>query len=264
MADKKMTQLDALTTGLHQDDIFHLVDDPNGVDGDPANKKITTENLVGLLNYVTDGGETSGSKSFLKSSLTVNTNFTTAAGVVTPAEFVTEYHPAAGSTNTVVNLYGTKVTMNVSSAGANVTGTLAGQDIYMNLSDSIADDTDGAINNIYSGGSARVYGLQITIDDSGNNRAVKPDAFICLNDGSGYANDDEDEEYGVNYLMDLGNGSDYVVASANGESWANGHVMIVTGNTGNDNDRTADTKIRIRVNGTEYALLATSNTNYTI
>jgi len=263
MADKKMTQLVALTSGLHQDDIFHLVDDPNGVDGDPSNKKITTENLVGLLNYVTDGGDTVG-KSFLKSSLTVNTNFITAGSVVTPAEFVTEHTPDSGVSNTVVNLYGTKVTMNVSSAGANVTGVLAGQDIYMNITDSIADDSDGAINNIYSGGSARVYGLQITIDDSGNNRAVKPDAFICLNDGSGYLNDNEDEEYGVNYLMDLGNGSEYVVASANGESWANGHVMIITGNTGNDNDRTADTKIKIRVNGTEYALLATSNTNYTI
>lgn len=46
MADKKVTQLDALTT-LSADDLFMVVDDPAGT---PTNKKVTTENVFGSIN----------------------------------------------------------------------------------------------------------------------------------------------------------------------------------------------------------------------
>jgi hypothetical protein len=46
MADKKVTQLDALTT-LSADDLFMVVDDPAGT---PTNKKVTAGNVLGNIN----------------------------------------------------------------------------------------------------------------------------------------------------------------------------------------------------------------------
>lgn len=46
MADKKVTQLDALTS-LSADDLFMVVDDPSGT---PTNKKVTAGNLFNDIN----------------------------------------------------------------------------------------------------------------------------------------------------------------------------------------------------------------------
>lgn len=49
MADKKVTQLDALTS-LSGDDLFMVVDDPAGT---PTNKKISASNVLGNIGIAT-------------------------------------------------------------------------------------------------------------------------------------------------------------------------------------------------------------------
>lgn len=58
MADKKVTELDALTT-LSADDLFMVVDDPAG---SPSTKKVTAGSVFGDINFPAKIG-TSGSLS---------------------------------------------------------------------------------------------------------------------------------------------------------------------------------------------------------
>ena len=46
MADKKITALTALGTGIAGADLFHIIDDPSGT---PVNKKITVDNVFGYI-----------------------------------------------------------------------------------------------------------------------------------------------------------------------------------------------------------------------
>ena len=46
MADKKITALTALGTGILGEDLFHIIDDPSGT---PVNKKITVDNVFGYI-----------------------------------------------------------------------------------------------------------------------------------------------------------------------------------------------------------------------
>ena len=48
MADKKMTDLTDLSTGVASDDIVHIVDDPTG---SPVNKKVSIFNLYGNIRF---------------------------------------------------------------------------------------------------------------------------------------------------------------------------------------------------------------------
>ena len=45
MADKKITALTDLGSGINSADLFHIVDDPTGT---PINKKISTANVFNL------------------------------------------------------------------------------------------------------------------------------------------------------------------------------------------------------------------------
>ena len=79
MADKKITALTALGTGLAGEDLFHVIDDPSGT---PVNKKITVDNVFGYipsliaLNQTPQALSGAGAVDIVKSI----THVTTAAG----------------------------------------------------------------------------------------------------------------------------------------------------------------------------------------
>lgn len=252
MADKKMTDLTDLSTGVASDDILHVVDDPSG---SPVNKKVSVFNLMGNLNHTTNTGDVTG-RSLVKSTIDVNRS-TTSGDIVALESVTTHTKGASGTGNSVVNIFGAKVHANVAGASSVVTGTAAGAKITFDLTSGVLADN---VNTAFTGGTARVYGLQINMTDSQSTRAVKPDAFICLNDDA--ANDDTEELYQMSHLIEMGSGTDYVKATANGQAFANGHGIMgtsVNAHTFHTDSNSFDSKIRIKVNGTEYFLLATSN-----
>ena len=127
MADKKITALTDLGTGLASADLFHVVDDPSGT---PINKKVSAENVfnnipswLGLKQAVqslTGDGSTSLTAN-VTSSITV-VNATSATGTVTLADgsdgqIKTFINTSTSGTNNVVitptNLRGyTNITLN--------------------------------------------------------------------------------------------------------------------------------------------------------
>ena len=251
MADKKMTALTDLSTGVASEDIMHVVDDPGG---SPVNKKVSVFNLYGNLNHTTNSGDASG-RSFVRTNTTVNVTHT---GTVSPFE-TNMIHSHTGSTsNTVTNIYGARFNVNVAGSNAVATGEIAGSLITVDMSNSVAKAN---VNTSYYGGAARVYGQKITIGDSASNRGTKPDAFICLNDEGGYTAANHPGDQGVQYMLEMGSATAGYVAAASvanttAHAVANNITLFSTGITPRND---SDARIRIKVNGTEYWLHATSN-----
>lgn len=252
MADKKMTDLLDLGSAIAQDDIFHVVDDPNG---SPINKQVSVTNLFGNLKYVTsdNGGDSTG-REFLKANLTVGTTSATTGDTTAFASYVTHERDTGESAVEVENIYGAKTKLTVTGATTIATGVVAGQ--YVNL-----DLTNEAGNEANFTGS--VYGLVVDITDSNStDRKKRPDAFISLKDS--YTSSDtlnDDLLYSVTHLMDIGGSQDGMVhLTANMNGWDSGEGLAISAN--GSFDATAETKIRIKVNGTDYFLLATANGYY--
>jgi len=254
MADKKMTALDDLSTGVASEDIMHVVDDPSG---SPVNKKVSVFNLYGNLNHTTNSGDATG-RSFVKTNTTINVTHT---GTVAPFE-TNMIHAHTGSTsNTVTSIYGAKFNVNVAGSNAVASGEIAGSLITVDMSNSVAKAN---VNTSYYGGDARVYGQKIVIGDSASNRGTKPDAFICLNDDGGYTAANHPGDQGVQYMMEMGSASGGYVAAASianttAHAAANNICLFSTGVTPRND---SDARVRIKVNGTEYWLHATSNVPY--
>ena len=127
------------------------------------------------------------------------------------------------------------------------------------------------VNTAYTGGSARAYGLMVDINDTNKGssaRATKPDAFLSLRDQGGWTADNHPGAQAVHYFAELGaslggsgNTDGYVASAAVSNTSATSANLVMFGTAMSDSP--SDARLRIKVNGTEYWLLATSNTSMT-
>ena len=271
MADKKMTDLTDLLTAVASDDVVHVVDDPTG---SPVNKKVSVFNLFGNLNHSTNSGDLTG-RSFVSTS--VSTAVGSTSGDITAFSSQATHDHRTGDANSVVNIYGAKIDANLSGSNTIVTTTAAGAKITLNMTN---DVISANVNTAFTGGTARAYGLMIDINDSNQGaspRATKADAFLSLRDQGGtYANTDSRPQ-AVHYFAEFGaslaaaSNTDGHIGSAvggNTHAGATNHAMFfssVTANTSgwDGSGEIADARLRIKVNETEYWLLATSNSVHT-
>jgi hypothetical protein len=264
MADKKMTDLTDLSTAIASDDILHVVDDP---DGSPINKQVSVFNLFGNLNHSTNSGDITG-RSLVSTEVTTATDST--SGDVAALNSQATHDHREGSANSVVNIFGAKIDANISGSNTIVTQTAAGAKITLNMTEGVISAN---VNTAYTDGLARAYGLMIDVNDTAKAdpataRATKPDAFISMRDQGGWVSTTSVGAQAVHYFVELGpsvggagNTDGYVASTAvaNTTATAANLVMFATGMV----DSVSDSKLRIKVNGTEYFLLATSNASMT-
>jgi hypothetical protein len=253
MADKKMTALTDLSTGIDSVDILHVVDDPTG---SPINKRISIFNLFGNINHTSNTGDATG-RTLSSTALTVGNDATTGDTIALSSD--ANHTKATGSGDrTVNNLYGAKFQSAVNGQDAVLTGVLAGAVVSVDITNGADADT---IATSREGGTARAYGIKVLMDDSDGTRAVNPDAFICLDDIGGGTLADQPKAYPVRYLFELGSAAGNFVAAAavantavNAHHASNNNVLVSTACA----DSTSDTEIKVKINGTDYWLLATA------
>jgi hypothetical protein len=251
MADKKMSQLEELGTSLQSSDIMHIVTDPAN---NPVNRKGSISDIFGTLNHTTTSSESTG-KTFINSNFTVGNgivysgNLTNMSAKTTVAPTSNTYIPA---------VYGQKTNLTVSGVQGWYTGDVIGHEIVLDVTDSVTSDRFQA--------ASHQYGLKIMIQDSSENRATSPSAFICLNDRTDSTlTMDEEDPGAVTTLLSLGDrNGEYVKLTQNAHLFeAQGALMAENMNAYTiftETDNVA--KIKIKVNGSDYYLLATSNNHY--
>ena len=255
MADKKMTELDNLNTGIASEDLLHVVDSP---DSSPVNKKVSVEDFMGNQNKTLSSTDSAGHE-HIRSTVTVGASSPTAySGDIAPISALVSATPS--SDTTVTNVYGAKIIANAGISTLNTAATSVFAGAYVE-----ADITNGAGNNFVSG--SRQYGMVIRVNDSVSGtvpRAVKPTAMIQLKDDTASLAGGEsaaggDLQYTVSHLVDMAN----VHLSSNGAAFAtDGEGMVLRSSNGATQTNEIYEnfhKIRFQVNGEDMFLLATSN-----
>jgi hypothetical protein len=225
MADKKITELSSLTS-LAPEDLFVVVDDPSGT---PITKKIAAADLFGNgISYVTTS--TNKGATVLRSILTANVSANTStANTLIAAEFIT--NATATSANSEYQ-YAILAKSALSANTANVTKEHATVKFILDVSNS-----ESLIANTYVG----VFKVSNT-----GVRVANVGAFIGFGD---IANNTTAQ---TKYLFDVGLGGAANVSANVTTGTACGAVLF-----SNSAATAATHKVRIRVNGTDYWLLAT-------
>ena len=258
MADKKMTELDNLNTGIASEDLLHVVDSP---DSSPVNKKVSVEDFMGNQNKTMSSTDSAGHE-HIRSTITVGSSSTTYSGDIAPISALVSATPASPGA-VVTNVYGAKIIANagISTLNTVATSVFAGAYIEADITNGV-----GSVGGALAAGS-RQYGLVIRVNDSASGttpRAVKPTAMIQLKDDTATLAGSEsaaggDLQYTVSHLLDMAN----VHLSSNGAAFAtDGEGMVLRSSNGTTQSNEIYEnfhKIRFQVNGEDMFLLATSN-----
>lgn len=226
MADKKITELTELT-GLTSEDIFVVVDDPTGT---PITKKIATRNIFSNgISYVTN--VTYPAATVLRSVLTANTNGNTAsANTLIAGEFIT--NATAESANSSYQ-YAIHAASRLAAAASKVGKEHAVSKFVLDV---------GPATSVI----ANTYVSVLSVANTGA-RISNVQAFIGFGDAASNSTSAQ-----TLYLFDIGlNGAANV--SANVTTGAANSLTLFS----NSAASAATHKLRIRVNGTDYWLLAT-------
>ena len=110
MADKKITALTDLSTGIAGVDLFHIIDNPSGT---PINKKITAEDVFNNIPSWLGLKQTSQSAT-ADGSTTIAINVTTAIAEINATSAITTCSLADGADGQV------KTIINTSTGGTNI------------------------------------------------------------------------------------------------------------------------------------------------
>ena len=226
MADKKITELTQLTS-LASGDLFVVVDDPTGT---PITKKITSSDIFGNgISYVTNA--TYPAAVVLRSVLTANVNANTAsANTLIAAEFVTN---ALGTSANTEFQYAVRAVSRLDAATTKVTKEHAVAKFVLDVSNATSV-------------LANSYVSVLSVANSGV-RVANVQAFVGFGDAASNSTSAQ-----TLYLFDIGlNGAANV--SANVTTGAANSLTLFS----NSAATAATHKLRIKVNGTDYWLLAT-------